>query len=333
MNSSITENYLAQAETGRVQEFRNLAMIPLVSQYRDGLDYLLLDEALEQHTLEVTEVDESGTVPELRVRNHSSGMVLILDGEELVGAKQNRIVNTTMLLAPASETIIPVSCVEAGRWAKRSDIFMSEKRLSPSFMRRNKSEQVMRSFRHNRSFEADQCMIWEDISKRQERRGVASPTREMAELYRRDRPLLDEYLTHFRAVENQVGAVFMVNGKIAGMECFGNTDCLHTLFSKLLESYAIDAVDMFTHRETPAADLKRVQAFLKECRTAQEEHRPSVALGTDCRIISHRVIGSALLHKNRLLHLTVFSRQDIDEHGTRHGRLRRMSERRDRLVE
>jgi ARG and Rhodanese-Phosphatase-superfamily-associated Protein domain len=35
--------------------------------------------------------------------------VLILDGEELVGAKQNRIVNVTILVVTQSEIVIPVS--------------------------------------------------------------------------------------------------------------------------------------------------------------------------------------------------------------------------------
>jgi hypothetical protein len=41
------------------------------------------------------------------------------DGEQLVGAKQNRILNMTVLVAAETEVTIPVSCVERGRWGYR----------------------------------------------------------------------------------------------------------------------------------------------------------------------------------------------------------------------
>ena len=71
--------------------------------------------SLERNLILITEVDESGTVPELKVVNKSDTMILILDGEELVGTKQNRIVNTTLLIAGKDTVVIPVSCVEQGR--------------------------------------------------------------------------------------------------------------------------------------------------------------------------------------------------------------------------
>jgi hypothetical protein len=70
-------------------------------------------------------------------------MVLILDGEELVGAKQNRIVNTTILVAAGAEIVIPVSCVEQGRWTYKSDAFSSKHRvMSPSIRKVKECERL-----------------------------------------------------------------------------------------------------------------------------------------------------------------------------------------------
>jgi hypothetical protein len=90
--------------------FENLTMIPLAlsdAQAKPGLvegpNYVTLDEALHAKTCEITEVSDHGSVPELRVVNRGLDPVLIVDGEELVGAKQNRVVNLTILVAAQSQ--------------------------------------------------------------------------------------------------------------------------------------------------------------------------------------------------------------------------------------
>ena len=95
---TIIKDYLEQVKVGRKQSFKNLAVYPLLSTYDVPLDYLILDEAISGNVLDVVEVDKEGSVLDLKVKNNSARMILILDGEELVGAKQNRIVNTTILV-------------------------------------------------------------------------------------------------------------------------------------------------------------------------------------------------------------------------------------------
>ncbi|HDR15984.1 MAG TPA: hypothetical protein ENN79_10970 [Desulfobacteraceae bacterium] len=328
MNTQVAE-YLSQAELGGAQKFKNLVMVPIVSRYRDRDNYLLLDEALQQDTLKVMEVDRQGSVPDLKVVNKSGRMVLIFDGEELVGAKQNRIVNTTILLAPESETTIPVSCVEQGRWAHTSDHFFSEKRMSPSFMRKNKAEHVMASLRMDAGFKSDQGRIWSEIHERQARRAAHSPTGRMSELYTKDRPLLDEYLHQFRSVDNQVGALFLVNGRIAGLDGFGSPGILARVFPKLVESYAIDALDMYRPGDPEQPNGADSELFLRGCLDAKSEERPSVALGIDCRLSSQDRIGAAIVFQDRVLHLSFFAREAGEERYANIGsRFARMSHRR-----
>lgn len=96
---NLIKSYIEGINIGSVQTYRNLDVFPLVSDYKLDLDYLTLDEALNEDAIDVVELDQAGSVPELKVVNKSDTMILILDGEELVGAKQNRIVNTTLLIA------------------------------------------------------------------------------------------------------------------------------------------------------------------------------------------------------------------------------------------
>lgn len=120
---TLIADYLSKLEFGELQSFNNMGVIPLLTSINGSPKYLTLKEALEKKLLKVKEVDEGGSVPELRVINKAKVSVLLLDGEELVGAKQNRVVNTTILLKKESETVIPVSCTEQGRWSYVSEEF------------------------------------------------------------------------------------------------------------------------------------------------------------------------------------------------------------------
>ena len=77
--------------------FRNLAVSPLVVSNPRADDYSTLDEALTTGRVRITEVGEAGSVPELKLLNDTDHPILLLDGEELTGAKQNRICNLTIL--------------------------------------------------------------------------------------------------------------------------------------------------------------------------------------------------------------------------------------------
>ena len=64
-------------------------------------------------------------MPELSFENPSAEKILLVDGDELVGAKQNRILNLTILVGAGQKVVIPVSCVEQGRWRYRTAEFAS----------------------------------------------------------------------------------------------------------------------------------------------------------------------------------------------------------------
>jgi hypothetical protein len=170
---SIIQGLLKTVEIGSSTTFENLTMYPLLGTSEQKLEYITLDEALAARTASVTEVSESGSVPDLLFRNDGDIPVLLLDGEELIGAKQNRVLNLS-ILAPANKTItIPVSCVEAGRWSRRSPEFQSSGRAMYARGRAAKSGQVSMSMRsgHSRS---NQSEVWRDISEKAERMSVAS---------------------------------------------------------------------------------------------------------------------------------------------------------------
>jgi hypothetical protein len=324
----IITGYLNRTEIGTEQGHKNLTVYPLVSGVISTLDYLTLDEALSSGLVEITEVHQGGAVPELKLANKSDRRVLILDGEELVGAKQNRIVNTTILVEASAVTVIPVSCVEAGRWSYNSGSFQSEERVLSAGMRAMKSGHVHESVRASRQFRSDQGALWQEIEAKARRRHAVSPSMAMSEIYEKERPSLEEFVSRFHPVDGQVGAVFLINGRVVGLDSFGKPDTFTRVFRKLLTSYALDAVDWLEPgKEHPVQQGDAVE-FLQQCLGCGVEKYPSVALGTDCRLASGDVTGFALLVDEQLVHLSIF-RRDNGSHGAgKDSRMRRYSARR-----
>ena len=88
-----------------------LTVFPLFTDTPEAPEYRLSEDAIADETVVVEEVSEGGSVPDLYVTNENDLTVLFLEGEELIGAKQNRMVNTSILVAAQSRTKIPVSFV------------------------------------------------------------------------------------------------------------------------------------------------------------------------------------------------------------------------------
>ena len=325
---NLIKQFVNEIEVGTPQTYRNLVIFPLLSGCELDLNYLTLDEALENDAIDIVELDREGSVPELKVVNKSDKMILIVDGEELVGAKQNRIVNTTILIAAGDTVVIPVSCVEQGRWSYDSPKFSSQKRFMPSRMRAGKSAQVRFSLKTSGRFASEQSAIWNAISAQALRMDAVSPSDAMSEIYKKSDQSIKDYTGHFNMVESQIGAVFMINNRVVGMDCFGKAETFGKVFDKLVESYALDAVDDVRSAKPPKIKMDTAAEFLKSSAACKVEPHPSVGLGTDCRLESKTTTGFALAHNNRILHLAAFSRKGLDTGEKFFSRMIRASHRR-----
>src|SRR6266571_2201899 len=155
-------------EIGRSSQFRNLTLFPLIrrSVPIQELDYLLLEDGIAQGKVRVTELQAGGSVPELRLENNAELPVLLVDGEELVGAKQNRVLNLTILAPAKHTTVIPVSCVEAGRWKMASPDLKPDCHVMYSGIRAKRVFQVTASMRSNGTRKSDQGAVWSSVRHR-----------------------------------------------------------------------------------------------------------------------------------------------------------------------
>ncbi len=323
------ENYLQSLELGQETLFQNMAAWPVFIETAPGPRFLSLDEALSYRVIEITEVSEYGDVPNLFVRNMGEIPVLILAGEELVGAKQNRIVNATFLVAANSKLTVPVSCVEQGRWSYQGKAFKSEHRMTSSQLRSSVEESVSRNLRQEQGFRADQSQVWNNIEKMSNRLDVKSKTAAMSALFDSYDDRLGLYKDHFPRTSDQEGFLVAINGRAAGLEIFDSANNLAKYYDKLIRSYALDAIDLQRGRpqESSRADKGKVEGWMAEVKKAPLAKNPSLGLGEDLRLEGEKVIGSGLLHQETVLYLSVFPKARGLEMGESGSRMARYTQR------
>lgn len=327
---------LSNLTVGAPVYFRGLTMFPLIREDDRAPEYLTLDEALESGTVRITEVSEGGRVPELRLENEGNQPVFLLDGEELVGCKQNRVLNLS-ILAPAGKSFdIPVSCVERGRWSYDSPEFRAAPRAMNSRGRAQKMAQVSASLMECRVARSDQGAVWRDVENLACSLGGGSATDALGSIFESRDTDLGEYAEHFKPFPKQVGALFSINGHAHGLDLFDTSATLEKYLPKLVRSHALDAIRARTQEETEqqaSADASR--AFLDALRTVAGHTYPAAGLGEDVRIESPELAGAALIEGGRTVHLCAFNveaNSDAEASGgDHHSRIRRASVRRTNL--
>jgi hypothetical protein len=250
-----------------------------------------------------------GRVPELRVVNNGDRPVLIIDGEELVGAKQNRIVNLTVLVPEHSTLTLPVTCVEAGRWSSVSKEFQPAERAFHASGRRSQLGSVSRSMESHRSHMSDQSAVWSEIAEKSARLGARSATGAAAAMYEHRREGLDRILGSIRAQEHQVGAVFAIRGAIAGFDAFDSPATWARTMPKLLRSYGLDALDMGIGGDGFATPDP--QRFLDAVSRATCTVYPAVGAGQDLRFEDGGIVGAALETNSGVVHAVAFPAADV----------------------
>ncbi len=225
-------------QLGEPTEHRGIVVTPLFPRTDPIAHYVTLDEALTGG-LQIKEVGAAGSVPELVVTNPLPDDVLLYDGEELVGAKQNRILNVSVLVAAGSQVLIPVSCVEEGRWHARSAMFGSASHASNPSLRRTKARALQREPLARGVAQGD---VWEEVALTARRLGVSSPTGASADAFDAHRGALTGLEQAFPALPGQCGAVLAL-GDDRCLDAVSRPDAFAHLWPKLRTGYLLDALD------------------------------------------------------------------------------------------
>ena len=158
---------------------------------------------------------------------------------------------------------------------------------------------------------------------------VQSPTMAMSDIFERFEDKLSEYNDSFHLIDQQAGALFAIDGTVTGLECFACSDTFERFFDKLINSYAMDAIESVEKTTTvPSVQPGKAKALVESAKKAKGQRHPVVSVGATISFESRITAGTALADGEKVLHLSAFRKED----GSGGGRVgfQRFSERRSR---
>ena len=293
-------------EVGEPICYENLTIIPIYSTHiRDHRHYTTLDEALDRGWLEIGEVG-GGSVPKVKVTNRSNDYIYIMGGEILTGCRQDRIVGRDVLLRPrAKNVIIPVYCVEQGRWAYESETFYSKRNLGTSRLRAE-GQKASEDAQHD---------IWDRISTMCERAGLPSGTSRFQEAYeshetRRRISRVEKSMERIpHLYPDAIGVVIGVGCHITSVDIFANPHLFKRLWPKLVKSSALAAFCDRGYGSVTQGDAIRLLRTLHDKRYTKKS---AIDLGFELSAVDHEVNVNALVYRDAVTHLAGFPEEAID---------------------
>ncbi|MGC9328865.1 MAG: ARPP-1 family domain-containing protein [Candidatus Hinthialibacter sp.] len=293
---------LARLQLGEAIHHRGLTMHPIFSNGSVGADYILLKNAIESNQAIVEEVSDQGQVNELMLHNQADKPLLIPEGEILIGAKQNRVINISLIAAARSSLRIPVSCVERGRWRFTSKTFQSAHYASPK-LRAQKLRSVQRSRKESGAAYSDQGAVWEEISSNLRDMNAHSSTESITDGYQKSQDRIHEYREKFILPDKAVGVLAVSGGCIMGLDCFDSPQSFQQCWGRLSESYFIDAIQ---NQEDEVNTGETVSQFWTHLPDSIELCQRSIGLGHELIARGQEFAGSGVWYADSLCHLSIF---------------------------
>jgi hypothetical protein len=293
----------------------NISIFPVVSaSAQDTSVFLTLDEGLSSGEVLVSEQGAAGlartrdghpavipdynrtsaSVNQLVLVNRGKRPLLLLAGELVSGGKQDRIIAKDRIVAPGSDPLpLDVFCVEHGRWSSGAQFSAAKTIVHPSV-------------REQAAIKQDQQEVWSAVAggstavappaapeARLSARAVTeaitveAPTQSYKNIYEKGRVggSVDEFVDQLqkrfaRATsglkgEHVVGVVVAYGGEVAWSDIFASSDLFDHYWSKLLRSYAVEALARPTLRDVASSDDAR--EFLRHLNGREtQESEPGV---------------------------------------------------------
>ena len=197
-------------------EKNNITAFFLSSIEKNNNKYLSFSEAIAKNQVQISEVNKKGLVTKLSVSNKSSDNIIILNGELIIGTqiRQDRIVDSTVLIPGYATVLINTFCGEQYRWSPRlSNKISTSESLYFSSGRANNAADINTKL-------SKQCRIWSEISEKISDFNVKSFTNSVGQIYKKKKVNVEEIVNFFKIPSEAVGVALGINNQLVNIDIF-----------------------------------------------------------------------------------------------------------------
>ena len=247
-----------------------------------------LEETVDKCDVEIKEL-ENPDVTGVLLDNHGAYPLLVLDGEELTGAMQNRIITRSNIIAARTSRTIPVICAEEGRWDEIGG-------FATGYCSYPRLRALLASKKMN-----TQQIIWREIDRKLTVTKTVSQTSSMHDIYDSLEDEVSRYVEGFQSLNHTtVGFIGVAGEGILGCDIFSHPTIYHKFEKKLIRSYALDAIE----HQKPSRDVIDVAGFLNQVVTTLKKKR--FGDRENFRVKARSFSGQGITHQKQLIHLSAF---------------------------
>lgn len=298
--------WFGRLATGETRRMGAVDLTPLLHAGPHCEPFVLLHDALDAGVLEVAELRD-GVVNTVMARNRGERPVLLLEGESIVGAKQDRVVTLDVAVGAGEEVAIPVGCVERGRWHHVSRAFRSSDVPVDPRIRMETSREMLK---HGH---VDQARLWKSVEAKLARHAVDSATANYHDYVARMKSGADALMKDLAPLPNQVGVLAQLDGELLGLDLLGCPSNWASLSERLVRTYVLSGLDApvpagAKHAEgAPAAKAgESADAWLRRAAGAAMRVRRGAGRGLQLGIEGPGLSGGGLWWEEHVAHVAVF---------------------------
>lgn len=273
-------------------------------------------QVLGPETARVEELP-SPDVNRVLVHNLSPLPLLVIGGELLVGAMQNRIANASALVAAGATHTLSVSCVQRGRWAEGAHgrTFSAAPVVAPHALRTRTLSRSSHARRTRGHSDGGQQQVWADVAQTLSETGVDSPTEDLHAALDTARAVAAA--ARWQPMPGELGVLILRGDQVAGLEVVGRPEVWAALAPRVLGGLALEAGEVVPSSALPTQVLAQLREDLAAVELAS---LPGAATGVELHGGTEHLHASALLLEDRPVHVRLTQVVDAGVAGGGRGR-------------